>query len=62
MKVEVNPKFCLGCGLCEVTAPQVFKLGIKPYAQVLLNPVPEKHQAAVREAQEYCPEGAIKIS
>jgi ferredoxin len=61
MKVVVDPDTCLGCGICEGLAPDVFSLGAEPYAIVLLNPVPAEHQAAVRDAAEQCPEEAILI-
>ncbi len=33
----------------------------EPYAEVLLDPVPEEFQEATREAAEDCPEQAIAI-
>ena len=61
MKVIVDPDICLGCGICEGIAPDVFSLGAEPYAIVLLNPVPDSFRAAVIEAEKQCPEGAIEI-
>lgn len=61
MKVSVDPDICMGCGICEGIAPEVFRLGPEPYAVVLLDPVPEPHQAAVQDAAEQCPEEAISI-
>lgn len=61
MKVSVDPDLCLGCGICEGIAPDVFTLGPEPYATVLLNPVPENLWADVREAADQCPEEAISI-
>lgn len=62
MRVIVDPDTCLGCGICEGIAPDVFNLGAEPYAVVLLNPVPEKYHADVKEAVEQCPEEAISIA
>ena len=61
MKVKVDADICLGCGICEGIAPDVFSLGSEPYAIVLLTPVPEKFWAAVKDAIEQCPEEAIEI-
>jgi ferredoxin len=61
MRVIVDPDTCLGCGICEGIAPDVFSLGSEPHAVVLLNPVPEKYRADVNEAIEQCPEEAITI-
>jgi ferredoxin len=61
MKVFVDSDLCLGCGICEGIAPDVFTLGPDPIATVLLNPVPENLWADVRESAEQCPEEAITI-
>jgi ferredoxin len=61
MKVFVDPDTCLGCGICEGIAPDVFVLGPEPHATVLLNPVPENLWADVRDAADQCPEEAISI-
>lgn len=61
MKVKVDPDICLGCGICEGIAPEVFCLGQQPYAVVQLTPVPENLWAAVKDAIEQCPEEAIEI-
>ncbi len=61
MKVIVDPDTCLGCGVCESIAPEIFELGNEVYATVLLNPVPEQMRAIVDEAIAECPEEAIRI-
>ncbi|MFH1445809.1 MAG: ferredoxin [Chloroflexota bacterium] len=61
MKVSVDNDLCLGCGICEGIAPEVFSLANEPYAEVLLDPIPEEFQDAVREAAEECPEECITI-
>lgn len=61
MKATVDKDLCTGCGLCEGTAPDVFSLANEPYAEVILNPIPEELWADVRMAAEDCPEGAITI-
>jgi ferredoxin len=61
MRTTVDPDLCIGCGICEGIVPEVFSLLNEPYAEVLLDPVPEEYQEAVREAAEECPEVAIAI-
>ena len=61
MKVTVDKDLCLGCGICEGIAPEVFSMANEPYAEVLLDPIPEEFQDAVRESAEECPEECIII-
>ena len=61
MKVTVDEDLCLGCGICEGLAPEVFSMANEPFAEVLVDPVPEEFQEAVRQAAEECPEEAIII-
>ena len=61
MRTTVDPDLCIGCGICEGIVPEVFSLLNEPYAEVLLDPVPEEYQDAVREAAEECPEEAITV-
>ncbi len=61
MKVVVDPDTCLGCGLCESIAPQIFELGEEVYAKVIMDPVPEQLRDIVEEALNECPEEAISI-
>lgn len=61
MKATVDQDLCIGCGICEGIVPEVFSLQNEPYAEVLLDPIPEEFQDATREAAEECPEAAITI-
>ena len=61
MKATVDQGLCIGCGICEGIVPEVFSLQNEPYAEVLLDPIPEEFQDAVREASEECPESAITV-
>lgn len=58
MKFSVAQELCVGCGACEATCPQVFKL-VDDKSQVILNPVPEELEFSAIEAEEGCPVGAI---
>jgi len=61
MKTFVDPDTCLGCGICETIAPNIFRLESEPYAQVLVDVVPPDEEDNVREAMDQCPEQAITI-
>lgn len=61
MRAIVDADLCIGCGICEGIVPEVFSLLNEPYAEVLLDPIPEEYQDATREAAEECPEEAISI-
>lgn len=61
MKVIVDQDLCMGCGVCESIAPEIFELGDELHAKVILDPISEKYRLVVEEAIAECPELAIKI-
>ena len=61
MKAVVDKDLCIGCGICEGDAPEVFSLATEPYAVVIQDPVAEENYVAARLAAEDCPETAITI-
>ena len=61
MKARVDAETCIGCGLCESTCPEVFKMdGDK--AVVIGSIVPEGAQVSCKKATEECPVTAIVAS
>ena len=60
MKVTIDRDGCIGCGLCEQTCPEVFRMNeddgkAEVYAQ------PEKDdEGAAKEAEDNCPASVIK--
>jgi len=61
MKVVVDPDVCLGCGVCESIAPDIFILRDELFAHIILDPVPENMRDIVDEAIAECPEKAIRL-
>lgn len=61
MRAIVDKDLCIGCGICEGIAPEVFSLAKEPYAEVIEDPIAEEHQEAAKEAAAECPELAITI-
>jgi len=62
MRVIVDEDLCLGCGVCEELAPEVFSMANEPFAEVLVDPVPEMYEDDVRQSVEGFPEEAIIIT
>jgi ferredoxin len=62
MRVFVDPELCMGCGVCESIAPDIFELGDELHAKVILDPIPEKYRYVVEEAIAECPEIAIELT
>ncbi|MFE9326393.1 ferredoxin [Nocardia sp. NPDC052278] len=62
MELRVDRERCIGAGMCVLTAPGVFDQDAADGRVVPLDltPAPE-WEAAVREAAEVCPSGAISI-
>jgi ferredoxin len=61
MRVKVDVAKCLGNGLCENTAEDVFDLGDNTVVRVALEYIPEARRAQMQRAVEDCPVGALSI-
>ena len=57
MKATVNED-CIGCGLCESTAPEIGDDGL---AHAIEEEVPEAAEDAAQEACDGCPVTAIEL-
>ncbi len=61
MKVVVDLDACIGCGLCEQVAPDVYEMdGDK--AIVKVDGIPEEKAEETKDAADQCPVNAIAIS
>ena len=61
MKTNVDEETCIGCGLCETTCPEVFKLNKNDISEVVVDTVPPEAEATCREAADNCPVQAISL-
>lgn len=57
MKAHVDEDTCIGCGICEATAPNTFK--VEGVAKVIEDPVSD--EAAAEAACASCPVQAITL-
>ncbi len=62
MRITIDPNTCIGCGLCELTCPQVFTMSEETgQAYVYVESVPQEAIATSRQAAATCPVKAITI-
>lgn len=62
MKAVVDEDLCIGCKLCVVTCPEVFKIDESiDKAIVIVNIIPKNIESSAQQAAQECPVDAIKI-
>jgi ferredoxin len=61
-RVKVDNELCVGTGICEATAPDLFEIGDDGISHVLKDEVPAELVAAAREAAENCPTRALSLT
>ena len=59
---HVDEERCVGTGMCEATAPDLFEVGDDGVSRVLRDAIPPERVAAAREAADNCPTRALTIS
>jgi ferredoxin len=62
VKVTIDKGLCSGHGRCYALAPEVFEPDEDGFSVVTQQDVPSAFEAAVRLAEQNCPEGAVTIS
>lgn len=62
MKAVVDRDVCIGCGLCEQTCPEVFRLDESGLAYVISDDPPPEIYPDIEGSAELCPVGAISVS
>ncbi len=60
MKAEIDRSGCIGCGLCEETCPEVFRMADDGLAEVYSD-VDESNEETAQEAADSCPVSVITI-
>ncbi len=60
MKAEVDANTCIGCGLCEATCPEVFRLN-NDISQVIVDTVSVEARENCRQAADICPVQDISL-
>jgi ferredoxin len=61
MRVKVDRDLCQGHAMCELEAPEVFRVGKADQVELLVETVPAAHREAVELAVKYCPTRALSI-
>jgi len=61
MKPVVDHNLCIGCGNCEDTCPEVFRLEADGLAYAIVESPGEELYDCVRDAADSCPVDAISI-
>jgi len=60
MEVRIDEELCTGCGLCEETCPDIFKMDEdKDIAVIIKTDYDEYDEECIQEAVESCPSEAI---
>lgn len=59
MRAYVDKEECIGCGFCEMTAPDVFRMADDGKAEAYADTTNE-NKNAVQEAIDGCPVSAIR--
>jgi ferredoxin len=60
VEVKIDEELCTGCGLCEETCPDIFKMDEdKDVASVIKTDYDEYDEECIQEAAESCPSEAI---
>lgn len=62
MKATVKKDCCIGCGLCEATCPEIFKLGEDGFSHAADQEIPNDLLDSARDAQDSCPMTCITVS
>jgi ferredoxin len=65
MRVKVDLELCQGHGVCQMEAPEIFRVRERPddhdQVEVLLDEIPEALRAELEAAVRYCPNRVLSI-
>jgi ferredoxin len=61
IKIEVDMDLCQGHAMCELEAPNYFKVPKRGKVEILKQTAPEEDRAEIEEAVWACPTQALSI-
>lgn len=61
MKVEIIKDNCIGCGQCEATCSEVFKIGDDGIAVAINENIKKELEEDIQDAADGCPTNAINV-
>ncbi len=61
MKATIDRDGCIGCGVCEDTCPEVFRMADDGLAEVYADPVPVDAEETALNARDECPVSVITV-
>ncbi|HWB68225.1 MAG TPA: ferredoxin [Mycobacteriales bacterium] len=61
MRITVDRDLCQGHAMCELEAPEVFRVGSAPQVEILAERPAGQYAEAVRQAVRYCPTHALQL-
>ena len=61
MKAAIDRDGCIGCGVCEDTCPEVFRMADDGLAEVYVDSVPTDAEETALNAQDECPVSVITV-
>lgn len=61
MKVEIIKDNCIGCGQCEATCSEVFKIGDDGIAAAINENIKKELEEDIQDAADGCPTNAINV-
>jgi ferredoxin len=61
MKITVDRDLCQGHAMCELEAPEVFRVGKSDQVELLVERPDPAYEDGVRLAVKYCPTHALSI-
>jgi ferredoxin len=62
MHIDFDQDACIGSGICESIAEDVFRIGDDGLTSLVIEVVADERRQQLEEAVSRCPTGAIRIS